>query len=420
MTSPGPTCYTDEWKRSNPDYVVYLPTQAIGPDTDNSCLLVTGTSGASLLAVWTQGTYEGADNTSVVCARSDDGGVRWTQPTEIDGPTDGRFRIALAGVPVVAQTGRVYCYYRKCADKSDWRRFRTGDVRCRTSDDGGCTWRAASTIPMAGRTRSPQDHVVTPPGWEPWCKPVRDARGRWLQPFSRWLGPGSRSSDNAAMEMMRFENLDEGPDPGDLKITWLPVEPVRPATGFDIRGLFEPCIVLLPDGRLFMVMRTLSGFITYSVSDDDGTHWRPVEPLRYHDNGDRVRHPGSPAPLFALCDGRFLLQYHNNDGSMGDGIGSGEAKWTRPNTLNRRSMFLSVGEFRPNAHQPIAFSAPKKLADSDGTPAGVQHRTEMGTYSSLTDLQGRRIIWYPDRKHFLLGKNVTDAWLSDMKVPGVA
>ncbi len=33
----------------------------------------------------------------------------------------------------------------------------------------------------------------------------------------------------------------------------------------------------------------------------------------------------------------------------------------------------------------IRFSPPKKLADSDGTPTSVECRTEMSTYSSLTE-----------------------------------
>ena len=67
-----------------------------------------------------------------------------------------------------------------------------------------------------------------------------------------------------------------------------------------------------------MVMRTLTGCIWHSVSEDDGATWRAAEPLRYEDGGERIRHPGSPPPLYALRDGRFLLQYHNNDGSMWD------------------------------------------------------------------------------------------------------
>jgi hypothetical protein len=410
-------CYTDEWKRSNPDFVVYLPKQVIGPDTDNSCLLVTETPGRYLLAFWTQATYEGADNTCVVCARSSDGGVNWTEPMEIDGPTDGRFRIALAGFPVVARSGRIYCFYRKRVRVADLNNFYTGPVRCRYSDDEGCSWAEPVEIPFGLREGVDHPDPGIPPSWEPWCKPIRDSKGRWLEPFSHWPSGPDPPTGNACMEMMRFDNIDEGPDPKDLQITWLPEEPVKPAEGLALRGLFEPCIVLLPNGWLFMVMRSLTGYVWYSVSEDDGASWRPAEPLRYKDNGERVLHPGSPPPLYALQDGRFLLQHHNNDGSMGYGIGLGDGKWTKPNTLNRRSMFLSVGEFRSQARQPIWFSPPKKLADSDGTPAGVQFRTEMGTYSSLTEHREQRVIWYPDRKHFLLGKLVSDEWLADMQAP---
>ena len=40
-------------------------------------------------------------------------------------------------------------------------------------------------------------------------------------------------------------------------------------------------MALLPDGRLFSTMRTWTGEIWYSVSDDDGHAWRRPEILRY-------------------------------------------------------------------------------------------------------------------------------------------
>ena len=410
--------YTDEWKRSNPDFVAYVSKQAIGPDTDNVHFLVTETPGGDLLGFWTQCTYEGADNSCVVCARSVDGGLTWSDPLEIDGPNDSRFHTAWYGFPVVARSGRIYCFYLKYIGITDANRSFTGPMRCRYSDDDGHTWAPPVEIPFGRREGVDHPDPQIPANWIAWCKPIRDAKGRWLEPFSHWPSRAFPQTGNACMDMMRFDNIDEGPDPKDIEITWLPEEPVKPAEGLTLTGLNEPCIVLLPDDRLFMVTRTLTGYVWYTVSENDGATWRPAEPLRYEDGGERVRHPGSPSPLYALQDGRYLLQYHNNDGSMGNGIGPGEASWTKPYTLNRRSMFLSVGKFRPQAYQPIWFSPPKRLADSDGTPAGVQYRTEMGTYSSLTEHKGQRVIWYPDRKHFLLGKIVTDEWLADLEVPG--
>ena len=78
---------------------------------------------------------------------------------------------------------------------------------------------------------------------------------------------------------------------------------------------------------------------------------------------------------------------------------------------------FAVGEYRPDAHQPIWFSQPRLIADTDRVPGGIQNRIEYGTYSSLTEYRSRRIPWYPDCKHFLLGRLVPDELLGDMNVP---
>ena len=78
---------------------------------------------------------------------------------------------------------------------------------------------------------------------------------------------------------------------------------------------------------------------------------------------------------------------------------------------------FAVGEYRPDAHQPIWFSQPRLIADTDRVPGGIQNRIEYGAYSSLTEHRSRRILWYPDRKHFLLGRLVPDELLGDMNVP---
>jgi len=44
-------------------------------------------------------------------------------------------------------------------------------------------------------------------------------------------------------------------------------------------------------------------------------------------------------------------------------------------------------------------------------PIGPKGTAEIATYPSLTDYKGRRVLWYPDRKYYLLGKYVTDEWL---------
>ncbi|MCK5120215.1 MAG: exo-alpha-sialidase [Candidatus Latescibacteria bacterium] len=412
----GKTCYTEEWKRSNPDFAVYLPGAAIGRDTDNVHFLVIETPGGDLLGSWTQATYEAADNSCVVCARSTDGGATWSEPMEMDGPNEARYHTAYYAFPVVSRSGRIYYFYVKHLGIVDVARNITGIMRCRYSDDDGHTWAPPVEIPFKRREHIDSPDTSIPPNWVAYVKPVRDSKGRWIEPFSHWTSLAHPQTANCHIEMMRFENMDEGPDPKDIEITWLPGKPMKPVSDFTLTGLMEPCIVLLPDKRLFMTLRTGTGCIWYSVSEDDGATWRDAEPLRYQDGGERVLHPESPCPIYALQDGRFLLQYHNNDGS--GSIGS-MPLWTAPYFFSRRSLFLAVGEFRPKSHQPIWFTRPKRLADSDGVSAGVQYRTEMGTYGSLTEQGGKRILWYPDRKHFLLGKIISDELLESCgEVPG--
>ena len=83
----------------------------------------------------------------------------------------------------------------------------------------------------------------------------------------------------------------------------------------------------------------------------------------------------------------------------------------------RNPSFIAVGEFRPGARQPLWFSIPKMFADTDGVVFGPKGTASVAMYPSLTEKDGVRVIWYPDRKHFLLGKKVTDEWMKDMVVP---
>ena len=170
------------------------------------------------------------------------------------------------------------------------------------------------------------------------------------------------------------------------------------------------------DGRLLVAMRTMTGHIWYSVSADDGATWRDPEPLRYRDDGPTVDQPIAPCPIFKLNDGRYLLLFHNNDGTLGD-ASQWKEKWRRNEAnYNRRPAFIAVGQFRPDAHQPIWFSQPRQLLDTDGVIAGPKRTAEIATYPSLTEWHGRRTLWYPDRKHYLLGKYITDEMLEQMKV----
>jgi len=221
------------------------------------------------------------------------------------------------------------------------------------------------------------------------------------------------SGRDSQVEFMRFDNIDEGPDPKDLKISFLHSDGGGVRVPFparrDISVAQEPSFVNLPDGKLFMTMRTMTGLIWYSVSEDDGQTWREPDILRYRDYGEPVLQPISCCPIYEMKDGRFILLYHNNARNY-------ETVYL-PMHRNRQPAYIALGEYRKDAIQPIWFSQPKKFLDNDHVPIGPIDRNEIGVYTSYTEVDNKRILWYPDRKFFLLGKIISDEWVEDMEVP---
>jgi hypothetical protein len=418
----------DEWRRSHPDIVVYLPKGGEHHDGDNESFLVfESPNGEELLAMWTQSSVEGYGDNRTMLARSRDA-VHWSKATQIAGTTPGTKELQSSwAFPVVSRRGRLYCFSTRENEHTDPRvRQACGGLGCWYSDDEGRTWLDGGEIPMP-RGKYDDPEPLTPKIWLTWQIPIRDRKGRVLAGYSWGTSlavrkrPGNRWYLGESRCMFyRFENIDDDPNPADIRITWLPddqdgLEVEHPNTGRTHAA--EPGTVLLPDGRLFTTMRTFTGHIWFSVSDDDGHTWRKPEIMRYRDGGEPVLHPLSPCPMYALRDGRYLLLFHNNPGRIGkhDQL----AKNWRYNVLShvRNPTFIAVGEFRTDAHQPIWFSGPKEFLDTDGITLPPKKTAEVGTYTSLTEWRGQRILWYPDRKHFLLGKYITDDFLADLEVP---
>ena len=417
-------CYTDDWRRTNPDLVVYLPPRPGQRDGYGDHFQVDFTPGGDLLAIWTQGSREGAPDLRVVVARSLDGGLTWSTPSEIDGADNGL--VSCFGYSLMSRSGRIYCVYNKHLGITDGGSYHTTVMRCKYSDDDGITWQAGGLDIPYRRTRFDHPDPGVPTKCNVWQKPIRDDRDRLLAGFTRWSSfqvfprptGGTRTHWDSQCELMRFDNIDEGPEPRDIQITWLPDQegtirvppPIEPERSRGYSLAEEPGIVLLPDNRLFMTIRTLTGRIWYTVSEDDGHTWRDPEVLLYQDGGDEVLHPQSPSPLYRLEDGRYLLFYHNHDGT---GYGA-----TGPWDLDgRRPLFMAVGEFRPDASQPIWFSEPELVCDTLGVGVGPQSLMWLAMYATMTERDGSRTLWYPDRKHFMLGRHITDEMVDGLYAP---
>ena len=267
-----------------------------------------------------------------------------------------------------------------------------------------------------------------PPEWIVWQKPERDLNGNYFVGYSRWINQAVATVKEvdgwteieSVCEFMRFTNVDENPEPRDLEIRY---------SGFGEKALRvphrdypevsvsqEPSIVRLPDDRIFCVMRTCTGYIWWSESSDDGETWTNPRPLLYHDHGRPLLNPVSCDPIYRLSDGRYLIFYNNNPG--------GTERSSKDYGTPREPLYVSLGEFRPEADQPVWFSPAKLLMATNGIGVdgmkrgiGEPDSGSLSLYSSFTNRNGNDVLWYPDSKFFLLGKRITPELVADLSVP---
>ncbi|MEN6606212.1 MAG: sialidase family protein [Bryobacteraceae bacterium] len=413
-----------EKARSGSEYTVYVPGSLNGStfDTGNEHFLVFDGPDGSLMTVWTQSSYENAGDHRIVFARSEDNGRTWSKPRKIAGPSrPGDGPNASWGFPLISRRGRIYVVWNQDRGVADISRQMTGTMDAVYSDDFGKTWSAPQTIPMR---RSPYDHpdASVPSNWIVWQKPIRDLQGRWFTGFTRWVSKAVRTpqhnkswtSFESVVEFMRFENIDAHPEPRDIKISWFAFGPealrVPHYENPVLSVAQEPSIVRLPDKRLFCIMRTMTGYIWYSVSSDDGETWSTPRPLLNKDKGLPILSPLNCTPMYEYSSGRYILVHSNNNGRF-------EGSTPEETSKNRRPATLALGEFRPGREQPVWFSESKVFMDNQGSTIGPLNRIDIGVYPSYTIRNGEFVFWHPERKFFLLGKRVTDAFLSDLNVP---
>jgi len=433
--------WSDEWKRTEPDIVVYLPQQENGFDSVNQHFLVTTTPSGAWIAIWTQGADEGEPNQSVVCSRSTDGGATWTEPVLIDGPPaagDRSFRapdrrtgvwkaadtspeedarhagIASWGFPlVVPQLGRIYCFYCKNEGVAEYRYDLCGVLRGRWSDDDGVTWSEEPVDLPIRRTVLDHPDPKFPINWIVFTIPYVTSQNEVIAPFTRWPSREAPRPTGAECWFLRFDNILTEPDPNKLTTTTLPdgERGLRVPTFDDPLNSFaeEPAMVELSDGRFYCVMRTAVGYVAYSVSDDRGHTWTTPAPLYRDGESELMLNPVVPCPIYKLNDGRYILLYYNNNGDAHGGHFPCGYSCFR---TNRYPAFISVGRENPGSvAQPIRFGPPRIIVNSDGHAIGPGARTDDATYPSLLQDGDDRILFYPDRKHFLVGKCLTNDWL---------
>ena len=420
-------CYSGDWRRTNPDLVLSLPKEPTSYGEHQDHVLVDITPGGDLLAIWTLSVTESA--LAVVYARSTDGGVSWTEPQWIDGPRGEPGQDCSFGFPVLSKNGRIYCFYNESYGIGEGRI--NALLRCKYSDDDGHSWIGSDVKTRYRRTKWDHPDPAVLERCIVWQKPVRDAKGRHIVPgyaFNRLGGaPAPRRQPHGRLGPVRGVPLGVSAFREYRRRTaargradYLPAGRRGPGRGHHLlRAACLAGLLFLPGaGHSAAARRAPFHGDAHLERGRSGTRSRTT-------TGTRGGAPRSCAtataaiscsirsrrhPCFDWTTAAICSSFRINDGWGYGGRG--------PLALeSRRPQFMAVGEFRPDAHQPVWFSEPMLLFDTQKVGVYPLYMWWLSMYASLTEHNGKRIFWYTDRKVFSLGRYITDEMLAPLTVP---
>lgn len=216
---------------------------------------------------------------------STDGGRKWSPPkTEWQHPQPDMG----GGLPLLDADGEIHVILTHARGSG-----RPADTRfidlwhCRTFD-GRQRWGSPQRI------------------WEGYCGAVMDVQqlqsGRIVVPFAAWKKPGETVAPSTGSNYTTVVTSDDGGTTWQLSPAKL-TSPCDPGYNGNNYGAIEPTILELRDGRVWMLMRTQTGFLYESFSDD-GVNWQPAKPSPFHSST-------SPAALVRLPDRRIVVLWNN-------------------------------------------------------------------------------------------------------------
>ncbi len=155
------------------------------------------------------------------------------------------------------------------------------------SEDGGENWSEPRDIYGAERYLGPGLACA-----------IQLGGGRIVFPFAYYTGNSGHSNisavfsdDEGEIWQRSVSNIDIG------------------GSGYE-SGAEEPSIVELPDGKLWLLIRSQSGFLWESFSQDQGVTWEPAQPTRLPSGN-------APASILKLRDGRIVIIWNNTVASKG-------------------------------------------------------------------------------------------------------
>ena len=304
-----------------------------------------------------QGT-EYAYMNNIVSTKSFDHGKTWTTP----------FNVEVAGVPqsswavpLKVPGGRIYVFYNYNEyGFSGIEGVMSGPFMFKYSDDNGETWSEKRYEVPIRKTKIDQENYTNGKNQFFWSidKPVVTGKAAYIA-FSKILRtspdqPGFYKRSEGFV--LKSENIIHEKDPE--KISWLTLpegdEGIRNPGFGNVQA--EHNMVILNNGDLYVVYRTIDGSPAYSISSDGGKTFSIPEYMCYA-NGKRMGNPRACPKIYKTDDGKYLFWFHNN---------------FRKNSYNGRNPAWLSGGIEKNGN--IVWSQPEiVLYDTDPAVLGMSY-----------------------------------------------
>lgn len=195
-------------------------------------------------------------------------------------------------------------------------------LRYRVSTDGGKTCLFDERVRQSGEydDRHPLDDVwLGKNGYylgDVGCIPIRTRAGKVLVPIQvPLLGADGKLSLPGGGFTHQYTRILIGTWTDGHKLRWELSDKIVGDPDRTSRGLFEPTLAELPDGRIVCVMRGSNGGVRdpeckwpaykwYSVSSDGGRTWSNADPFKYSD-GSEFHSPSAMSQLLRHSNGRL-------------------------------------------------------------------------------------------------------------------
>lgn len=269
--------------------------------------------GSWLAVMTTSSGTEYAYMNHIISTKSYDQGKTWSQPVEVEAPAPPQSAWA---VPLKVPGGRIYVFYNYNRDRfTGVEGVMSGPFMFKYSDDHGLSWSSERYEAPIRRTRIDKENYTGGSTCFFWSidKPVVTDEAAYITFSKIFRETAGQPAFYLRSEgfILKSENILKESRPEKIRWTTLPEGEtgiVNPKFG---HVQAEHNSVVMNNGDLYVVYRTIDGFPVFTTSSDGGKSFSQPAPMTYA-SGGIMGNPRACPKIHKTLDGKYLFWYHNN------------------------------------------------------------------------------------------------------------